>query len=419
MKTYFLQTTLDPHCMNCRAEWNSEFVDEHMSRSFRLGPLADHRRNVLLDREKSKLPAAMEAVDREKRRRVVADQARGVQERVKKLRKELDDATQLHRELLNTIYAIDHGAAFADDLPKQRSFIRGCPAEGCRGFLSPDWKCQLCDVKVCSKCHACVEGEHTCRAEDVATAELLAKDSKPCPVCAAIISKVDGCDQMWCTQCKSAFSWRTGCIERGPVHNPEYFRWMRENGHELPRQPGDVAAGGRCNELPNSLRLTRTLQANGLLTAGHCALLSSLRHLIHTQHVTLHEMRQKLIRGGRPLQAHMPGNPPEDDPDLDLRVMYLLNELDEGQWKAVLLKREKIREKLRAGVQLLDMLVTVAAEIMNKYHEISTREKYDDVMKELEGLRLYYNDQRVRICKRFDSENFLEAISETWNEIKL
>ena len=43
-----------------------------------------------------------------------------------------------------------------------------------------------------------------------------------------MISKIDGCNQMWCTQCHVAFDWKTGAIQNS-VHNPHYFEWLRKN----------------------------------------------------------------------------------------------------------------------------------------------------------------------------------------------
>ena len=33
---------------------------------------------------------------------------------------------------------------------------------------------------------------------------------------------------MWCTQCHTAFSWKSGQIQTR-VHNPHYYEWLREN----------------------------------------------------------------------------------------------------------------------------------------------------------------------------------------------
>lgn len=126
-----------------------------------------------------------------------------------------------------------------------RKFIKSCPSEECRGFLSTQWKCGLCHVKVCSKCHVVkTDEEHECQADDVATAEFLMNDTKQCPKCPTRIHKIDGCDQMWCVQCQTAFSWRTGEVVQGNIHNPHYFQWMRENNRQnMERNPLDIICG--------------------------------------------------------------------------------------------------------------------------------------------------------------------------------
>ena len=71
---------------------------------------------------------------------------------------------------------------------------------------------------------------HECNPDDVASAQAVRRDAKPCPKCSMAISKIDGCDQMWCVGCKTAFSWRTGKIQTGVIHNPHFFEWQRNGG---------------------------------------------------------------------------------------------------------------------------------------------------------------------------------------------
>ena len=64
----------------------------------------------------------------------------------------------------------------------RKVFIRACPEEKCRGFLSSQWKCGLCENFTCSECHV-VKGlnrdsQHICNPDDLATAKLLEKDTK-------------------------------------------------------------------------------------------------------------------------------------------------------------------------------------------------------------------------------------------------
>lgn len=70
---------------------------------------------------------------------------------------------------------------------------------------------------------------------------------------------VKNCDQMWCIECKTAFSWAKGTVEVGMVHNPHYYQWMRQNGG-MPRADG-MPPGAGCNEnqLVTQLRFVRDM----------------------------------------------------------------------------------------------------------------------------------------------------------------
>lgn len=51
---------------------------------------------------------------------------------------------------------------------------------------------------------------HVCKKEDIETAKLLKENTKPCPSCNMGVYKIEGCSQMFCTSCKTAFGWTTG-----------------------------------------------------------------------------------------------------------------------------------------------------------------------------------------------------------------
>ena len=131
-------------------------------------------------------------------------------------------------------------------------FIRSCTKDTCRGFLSTGWKCGLCSDHVCSKCHISlginVSPGHECNDDDIATARLIKSESKPCPGCHINISKIDGCDQMWCTQCNTGWDWKSGRIET-KIHNPHYFEYLRKlEVSGIPdRNPLEVRCGREIN----------------------------------------------------------------------------------------------------------------------------------------------------------------------------
>ena len=66
VRTYLIGTTADPHCMNCKKSWNEKFLVENLNRSFCEKEYKTHRKDLLVDREISKLPETMHLAERQK-----------------------------------------------------------------------------------------------------------------------------------------------------------------------------------------------------------------------------------------------------------------------------------------------------------------------------------------------------------------
>ena len=130
--------------------------------------------------------------------------------------------------------------------PKDKKvFTMPCSYNECKGMLSTEYKCGICDKYTCKDCHEPLEDEHKCNPDTVATKKAILKDTRPCPSCNARIFKIEGCDQMWCTSCKTPFSWTTGQIVPSGqrLHNPHAIEYMRLTGNTV-RAPGDLVCGG-------------------------------------------------------------------------------------------------------------------------------------------------------------------------------
>ena len=270
---------------------------------------------------------------------------------------------------------------------KARVFVRACPNNDCRGFLSSQWKCGLCDMYTCSQCHV-LKGKnppkkedeedktdtHTCNPDDVATAVLLKKDSKPCPKCAAQIFKISGCDQMWCTVCSTPFSWRTGTlVTNGIVHNPHYFEWMRRTGGAADRNPMEVRCGRELNqqftvELCLNIRLHADSNSVGVLTKQVMNIINSV---IHIQQIHL--------------APHMHANAAEDN--LTYRFDYLTNNISLAQFKKSIQMANKRFEKKREMREVLTTFVQTATDILYDYSDSLNASKLD----ELDQFILYIN----------------------------
>jgi hypothetical protein len=129
-----------------------------------------------------------------------------------------------------------------------------CPSAHCRGFITKDYNCGICNTRICPDCHVIVDTSetHNCNPATVETVKAISKETKPCPTCHAPIYKIDGCSQMWCVQCHTAFCWNTGKIET-QIHNPHYYEWMRNQNKPIPQTTIPL----QDDEIPNPLRLYR------------------------------------------------------------------------------------------------------------------------------------------------------------------
>ena len=264
-------------CMFCNTNHGHDFVSENTPKSFFNKEWLGHCADVFINREKSLLPEAQIEVKRIRDERALIEEheslTKSIRDAENKFRENVDETLikpkmliiqQLQREVsefrrlsardncseVEQMYVRRHQIVSEIREPttkEDRKFIQACPKDGCRGFLSQSWKCGVCDAYFCPDCHKQKNGkndpDHICNDEDKATVALIKADSKPCPNCAQAISKIDGCDQMWCTSCHTAFSWRTGKKISGRIHNPHYMQFQREGGRTA-RVAGDVQCGG-------------------------------------------------------------------------------------------------------------------------------------------------------------------------------
>ena len=392
LQQYLLNLMEDPHCMSCKREWNREFLDIHLPATFRKGALRQQRRKVLVEREMAMLPSMQVYVEatvsrdrawksyrecQNKADSLVIERSKlelkinrtenqivdsKITEDIEKLISESGKIWQEHAEenLRSRIFYNQYTrqVAFLEgrDPGRQtaRQFIMKCPGastengEPCRGFLSTQWKCGTCQKYYCKDCHALL-GErsdvpHTCNEDAKATAALITKETRPCPKCGIRISKIDGCDQMWCTACQTAFSWNTGQIlHNARIHNPHYYEYLRQSGRTMPREMGDIPCGG----IPDFYHFYRALrEVRGISTA-----VTEHLQFIHRSLQDISEVR---------LPMHPLRRPAQDNRDLD--VAYLIGNINKEEWARNLeMKETKFERKKEVGL-ILQTLVHVGAE---------------------------------------------------------
>jgi len=375
--------------MHCSKLWEREFIDDNLTVTYRMNDYKKHRENILLDREIALMPATQHRAEQirssEKMEKEVMppldEQLKILYDESNKLQKRITEVYKLRTDAQYQIRLLRTGNG--EKAKSEATFVRKCPDGECRGFLSTAWKCGLCSKWACPDCHE-IKGlerdvAHTCNPDNVATAKLLAKDSRPCPGCGTVITKIEGCDQMWCPQCHTPFSWRTGQKETGVVHNPHFYEWQRkQNNGVAPRVAGDVPCGG----IPAYHDLRRCLVGLPNLTIN--TILNFHRIVTHVQHVELPRYHNVF----------------NENDNQDLRIEYLLGNMNADTLKVTIQQREKKREKERAIRRAMEVLVQAGTDLMRRIMEEVDIEKKKGIIDEVDALRIYVNELLAKVNER-------------------
>ena len=559
----FLLQSTENICMNCKAVWNREFLDNNFTKVFMKGKYKKRREDILMEKQKALLQSTIPIAETRHSAKIRISEIKNrrdyLQEQIKMMGIELNNLdTEWYRcRAQANITKIDE--------TQKRQFIKKCPTQDCRGFLSTRWKCGLCNVTVCSDCHEIkndnnnVENQnvennqqHVCKPENIETAKLIFKDCKNCPKCGTYIYKIDGCfgkdtdiplwngtikkvqdiiigdeligddgnkrivldtfngqdqlyevqqtkganyvvnskhtlvlndiqifkrveirvdefllkkdntklkgikiinnkeyyydiqvikkdfgnyygfllndnhkfllteriiasncDQLFCTNCNTAFSWKTGQIETGRIHNPHYYEWLRKGGKQQ-RELLDIPCGGvpqvynmRINVEPHIIyedKKSYSIVPTPIQQLIHRnympSLYNTIRLVTHIQDVNLRNFQEDIEK--------------LREKELELRCQFLMNEIDEIEWKTTLQQNEYKLEYITDLSQLYQMFSTVSSDIIlfiynttinNKPRSISSQliiEKMDEIYE----LIIYFNNQSYKLSKRFGKKNY-------------
>lgn len=211
--------------------------------------------------------------------------------------------------------------------------------------------------------------------------ELLNKDTKPCPKCATMIHKINGCDMMWCVECHTSFSWNRGVIETGHIHNPHYYEFLRkQNGNNpIPRNPGDNPCGNENNLPYTHLLRVVTFRLEELKFYSFHRLIS------HIENITLRRI-----------------DVPDQEVEFrELRIKYLLENIPDNEFKVLLQQKEKKKMKL---IDIRDLYVMFNQTAIGKMHEIINKRVYDqEDSNYINNLVKYFNETSKAIGKKYGS----------------
>jgi hypothetical protein len=448
VKTYLLGTTTDPNCMKCNKAWSDKFIAKNLGSTFLRSEYSIHRKELLVQQQMSRMPETMAAAESHKQILLLEEQIKKlklektqskkvyneVHEKQVKARieyqklsenvtqkeftrlqniwlteigpkntkelKAIEQTTSLLqanvRKLMHDISVIKTGGSIVGEEKKEaRKFIMPCPNTDCRGYLSSQYKCELCEHHTCSKCFDLIglskeESGHECKPENVESAEFIKKQSKPCPCCGTRISKIDGCDQMWCTQCHKAFSWNTGKVVTGTIHNPHFYQYQRENGGgAMARNPGDVVCGGLPDSREINIKLTRSK-----IPADKAQLINTVSNIHRLQnHFTAFTVT--------PLRT----NVREEQNFEKERIQYILQEISREELGTKVIRKDNARRKQTALLHICELFTTVAIDMFQKI--LLSENVGNDFAEELEARVSEYDNLRQYCNEHFKEISIL------------
>lgn len=399
VRKYMLNSPLEQNCMKCFKPWSEGFIIRNLNRSFVDKNLTPHRRQVLLEKELARIPETIPIAEKLAEIRKEEEEILKIADEINKLkilirRKQIQQNE--HRKNIDIIKGTKK---------ERREFIMPCPNENCRGFLNQNYYCSLCKFHTCPKCIEIIgynkDDPHTCDENSVANADLIKKETKPCPACGERIFHNGGCDQMWCTKpdCHTAFSWRTGMIETGVIHNPHYYEFQRKaNNGNIPRNPGDIVNGcdNRLIMYRDLTRISRFIDPIHKINNLH----QCLNHFIHAE---IRQKRQRIT---------------DLENNENLRIEYIFKTIDKDKLaKTVTINHRKRKEYIEI-VNIYELFTTFGIELfngfINVYNEIRDipPSMVEELLTNFHKIREYCNTELGKISVTYNHK--VQQIDENW-----
>lgn len=389
IRTYLLSIPT-PKCMNCAEVWTRPFL-------FKQFPVVFHRElkiksiQTKYEREIAMLPLAQTILDHEKKKKELSQSIDNVQDRITELISKLNSAKLEKARLVRDLYLYE-----TKYTREQNMYVRPCPNGSCRGFLNTAWKCGICEKDVCSQCHEIKEKkegdlEHVCNEDTLKTAKMIKTDSRPCPKCHAYIFKIDGCNQLWCVNCHTAFNWNTGCIIKDTryFHNPHYFDWMKTQNTQNNSQ-------GSLNETEC---VVREIDSTFIIFFNQRIKPLSKLHTVAYDKLAffINEKCRKIVELNSEIMPKMVITVEKENEDL--RLDYLKNKIDKKRFYDILSRRYTLQESKKEYGQVLSLFI-------NSFTDITFRLRRE-MAEFIEGLEMVPPD-KTTIRTRLQKINSLE-----------
>lgn len=258
-------------------------------------------------------------------------------------------------------------------------------------------KCDECNKIICVKCYDFLEENHKCNSEKLSIA-LIQKESKACPNCGERISKVSGCDHMFCTTCHTMFNWSNLKITKTTT-NPHYYEWLRSQNIIT----NQVENNHYCTEIINTQECDERLSFLDIPQHHELYKISELLHKISLRPINTDALFE--------LRIVKALNIIDDDYANKTRNIYIENYFLFEYNQMLLCLRELINSKL---LDLIHLIRTTKGTPVVKFDD-----KMQNIVDDLKQIRQNFNENVSKLYKTLIYPIKLHILDDYWNLIKV
>lgn len=286
--------------------------------------------------------------------------------------------------------------------------IFACPGSDCRGFVGGS-HCGTCKKQVCTQCREFMQKQttlnnenetepsrkpstltatnnknnsskvkHECEPALVASIRSIEQEAKSCPRCRAQIFRIEGCNHMFCTNCRTHFDWETGrVLASSSNHHYDTTAIFSTNVATIANAKNSTDIEQQCNTDPFTDAIPSSV-LDSFIFVNQASSQSGDRknafRALWTEPVSARFLLRKRLNGFETEFQYQ-------EALLRIRLMFLRRQISETQAKARVLLEDEKHEKMFRQRGLLELYLNTCNDLQRMVYLQQTNEMVNEVLK--------------------------------------
>ena len=329
--------------------------------------------------------------------------------------KKYADEYVLIENKLNIILEKNRQIIVKEDKIKLNRIVK-CSNDSCLGQLTVDninenlYICPINDSHItCINCNEkVIDSDHECDPNIILNIRTIRNKSKPCPKCATPIQRSYGCNQMFCTECKTIFDWATLKIEIGARHNPVYLEWIAKNPNNINLVNDGIIIEQMNRETDNcgeNIHLTPLILSHIFNGFGKNTIKLTkpfFFNIIDINDSNVMRVFNYIIGFNNHINGNNYVKRYDFDTNLKKRMEFMKNRLEEKDFISIIYSRYKKIEYQKEYNELLNTYATVTNDMLNIFL-IDQDFSFESINNIILSITNFYNyiDDEFKIINKF------------------